>query len=232
MKIKNEEIYLGKKYSEKEYKDFYSCPRDAKEKEVFYKKILAQKLVRYTRDINELNCDNIPVCPKEQAKNIELLFTDFFNYVFFAGEIDFDDMIPTEEELYDSTNTYQDKFKFMYKYYMDREDFDTFDEFIDFVKDDIADSYKFFLEICPDLEYRPLVSVKENGENNTQEYTKEQIEKINKAYKSIYEDSTEKTSLPNEDISLEDKIHEIWTFYECAGFDIKTDDDFCRLLGL
>ena len=64
-------------------------------------------------------------------------------------------------------------------------------------------------------------------------YTEKQIEKINEVYKGLYdEDSTEKTSIPNEDISLEDKIHEIWTFYECAGFDIKTDDDFCRLLGL
>jgi len=65
-------------------------------------------------------------------------------------------------------------------------------------------------------------------------YTEKQIEKINEAYKSIYddEDSTENISIPNEDISLEDKIEELKIYYGAAGFDIKTDDDFDRLLGL
>lgn len=48
-------------------------------------------------------------------------------------------------------------------------------------------------------------------------------------------ESAEDSSNENEsfeDISIEDKIEEIWQYYECAGFDFKTEEDFWRFLGI
>jgi len=65
------------------------------------------------------------------------------------------------------------------------------------------------------------------------------IEKINENFNHIATDDSGKIAREyieyygsEENITLENKIDEIWTFYECAGFDIKTEDDFCRLLRL
>lgn len=86
--------------------------------------------------------------------------------------------------------------------------------------------------------------------------TSEQIKRINEVYDSISgeeeytkeeiiamygenaiefvegaEDSTTENEL-SEEISLEDKIEDIWQYYECAGFAIETEKDLFRLLGV
>lgn len=61
--------------------------------------------------------------------------------------------------------------------------------------------------------------------------TSEQIEAINGIFETIggYELSDEEME---EFETIEDKIEGIWNYYECAGFEIKTEQDLFRLLNI
>lgn len=59
--------------------------------------------------------------------------------------------------------------------------------------------------------------------------TEEQIKRIESEYESII---SEGLCDDWEDESLEDKYEAIWQYYDCAGFDLKTEDDFWKLLGM
>jgi len=58
--------------------------------------------------------------------------------------------------------------------------------------------------------------------------TNEQIERINE----VFADITCGEDFAEESESLEDKIEGIWQYYDCAGFDIKTEKDLFRLLNI
>lgn len=83
--------------------------------------------------------------------------------------------------------------------------------------------------------------------------TKEQIERINEVFDSIGEGFTEEElfqmygednvefveseedsieSNEMEEMSFEEKIDYIFEYYNCAGFDIKTEEDLFKLLNI
>lgn len=64
--------------------------------------------------------------------------------------------------------------------------------------------------------------------------TNEQIEKINEVFESIGGgDLTEEETITmygSNTISLEDKIEDIWQYYDCAGFSIGTEEELFDFL--
>lgn len=58
--------------------------------------------------------------------------------------------------------------------------------------------------------------------------TEEQIERINE----VFEDITNGEDLGKDFESIEDKIEGIWQYYDCAGFDIATEEDLFRFLDI
>lgn len=66
--------------------------------------------------------------------------------------------------------------------------------------------------------------------------TEEQIERINEVFESIGGGQlTEEETIAmygSNTISLEDKIEDIWQYYDCAGFDIATEEDLFRFLDI
>lgn len=58
--------------------------------------------------------------------------------------------------------------------------------------------------------------------------TLEQIEIIN----DIFENISFGEDFNGEFETIEDKIEGIWNYYDCAGFDIKTEQDLFRLLNI
>lgn len=56
--------------------------------------------------------------------------------------------------------------------------------------------------------------------------TKEQIERINEVFEDIYYGEDEGIE------TIEDKIEAISQYYDCAGFEIETEKDLFKLLGI
>lgn len=56
--------------------------------------------------------------------------------------------------------------------------------------------------------------------------TKEQIERINEVFDSIGGEEMQEIE------SLEDKIEAISQYYDCAGFEIETEKDLFKFLGI
>lgn len=53
----------------------------------------------------------------------------------------------------------------------------------------------------------------------------EQIERINNVYESICEMDSQKES-------LQDKIENLFQYYDCAGFSLKNENDLFKLLAI
>lgn len=168
MKIRESEKILREDCTDKEYNEFYELDKifDENDEEIEYqeteeekeycKKYALNRRIEYIRYINNEITPNKLICPKEKESEIDLLFLEFYDWKLFEGEFDYDEYVPKIEEIFDLSNTSQDKLDFIYKYYYSikyKVKFETLESLINQVKKDIEENKKFILENYPD-EYK------------------------------------------------------------------------------
>lgn len=104
------------------------------------KKLVKKKTDSLVEGIESVELKKDLFFSSEEEKEIDNIFTDFFNYIFLYGEFDFNDSYkPTVEMTFDSNYTTKQKLDFMCKYYEETMTFDSVNELLEYTKKTIAE---------------------------------------------------------------------------------------------
>lgn len=163
MKIRENENILREDCTTEEYNKFYKLDeildlKEDEDEEEYSKKYALNRVVELVRNINKEVTPNKIICPKEKEVEINSLFLTLYDWEFFSDELDYDEYMPNAEDVFDSSNTPQDKIEFIYKYYIHRYyefgnkrvQFETVESLINKAKKDIEKTKKYVLENRPE----------------------------------------------------------------------------------
>ena len=179
MKIRENENILKEDYTKEEYIKFYKLDElpevedeaydeneqyeeyeETEEEKEYSRKYSLNRAVELIRYINKNVTPNKLICPKGKEKEIDSLFFAFYDWVLFYGELDYDEYMSKMEDIFESSNTAQDKLDFIHKYYckfQDEIEYETVESLIEKVTKNIENNKIGTLENFPEEYEKHLV---------------------------------------------------------------------------